>query len=528
MDDYTLQVSLQGRSLQVKGANSSGREKYLAIRSNTRLLYNQPINSGNFSLTVPTSNLRGLIELAILDNRDEVSVQRLFYIDYQENHVSINLSGETASPREEISVSLTNKTDLGDASLSLTVRKVHLASHPLSVAALAHFGLSRLTLPSGVSSSQALSWINQWLVTQTSPWPSWSNILSREPSASTFVKEDEMLLITGRVQIPQSFDEEDQVVLSIPGDDPYFEYSEVTSDGEFAIPVSRVYGLQQSILQYKSATGDQPERLQWEVDDTFTPLLVSKFAPGYSVADDQWQQLVSGYQLRKQIQQSYYSIEEDTTVAPKAQRQFRFYGAPNVRVNPDDYISLPSFEEICRELLPGVRLIKRKGKYDFDVFDPGSRSFLPNEPTLFLDGVPIQEKDYIINFPPSEISFIETVNRRTYYGNVRLDGVVAVYTKQEKAYEEALSGKAHFTTLPYYTKSAPFSTPDSLAASVPDFRTLLYWKPKINLDTDSASTFSFTTADELGIYEVIVRGLTKQGKVVYERAVFEVKPAGLP
>jgi hypothetical protein len=197
-----------------------------------------------------------------------------------------------------------------------------------------------------------------------------------------------------------------------------------------------------------------------------------------------------------------------------------------VRINPDDYISLPSFEEICRELLPGVRLVKKKKKYDFDVFDPGSRNFLPNEPTLFLDGVPIQNKEYIINFPPDQISYIETVNRRTYYGNVRLDGVIAVYTQQERAYEEALSERALFTTLPFYTSSTAFSTPDSLSSTTPDFRTLLYWQPKINPDSDK--NFSFSASDELGTYEVIVQGVNERGQFVQGRATFEVQPADLP
>ncbi|MEM9830537.1 MAG: hypothetical protein AAF944_07850 [Bacteroidota bacterium] len=524
-----LQVSFADGGLIVKGTNPPGEEKYhLAIRSRTHILYHQPLNPGEFSLILPMTNLQGLLEMAILDNQQEARVQRMIYADRQEDYLSLNLSRAVISPREALSIALTKNSDLSDATLSLTVRKSHFPKPPLSVATLAHFGLSSIQLPDGVSPPQANSWINQWLVTQTSDWLSWSDMFAQEPTTSTFTQEDEMLLITGQVQVPQSRDEEDRILLSIPGDDPYFEYSKITEDGGFAIPISRVYGLQNSILQYNSATDDQPQRLQWKVDNTFAPPPERKFTTPYSIADNDWQRLVNSYQLRKQIQQGYYSIDEDTTVsASKIKKQFRFYGAPNVRVNPNDYISLPSFEEICRELLPGVRLIKKKGKYDFDVFDPGSRSFLPNEPTLFLDGVPIQEKAYIIDFPPSEISFIETVNRRTYYGNVRLDGVVAVYTKQEKAYEEALAGKAHFTSIPYYTSSAPFLLPDSLAVSSPDFRTLLYWKPKISLG-DNNATFSVITADELGTYEVIVQGLTKQGKTVYEKAIFEVKHSVLP
>ncbi|MGB3585732.1 MAG: hypothetical protein WBA23_04280, partial [Tunicatimonas sp.] len=85
-----------------------------------------------------------------------------------------------------------------------------------------------------------------------------------------------------------------------------------------------------------------------------------------------------------------------------------------------------------------------------------------------------------------------------------------------------------FTTLPYYTPSVSFSSPDSLTTSLPDFRTLLYWKPNITFQSDDAPSFSFTTSDELGQYEVVVQGLTKQGKPFYESIIFEVQPANLP
>lgn len=529
-DNFALQVNTKGASLEINVTKPSAAPRaFIAIRSGKRLLHFQPVDQPSFTISLPVSQTQGLVEIAILDNQATVFAQRLFYTEGLTNNSLISLSESTVSPREELQVSLNNSPNLNEATLALTVRKIRFSRYPLSVAALDNVGLSGVSLPADLPAEQAPTWINQWLVTQNSAWPRWSEMLAQKNSSQKYELEDEMLLITGSVQTSQPINEDDQVLLSIPGDDPYFEYSEIEEDGRFAIPISRVYGLQNSILQYNSATDELPQDIRWKIDNIFASSSPSNFSHPYTISDKEWQQLVDDYQARKSIQQGYYDFEEDAedTVA-KTRKQFRFYGAPNMQIDPEDYIDLPSFEEICRELLPGVRLMKKKKVYDFDIFNPASRKFLPNEPILLLDGVPIQDKEYIINYPPDQIDFIETVNRRTYYGNVRLDGVLAIYTKQEKAYEDALSGKAHFTTLPYYTPSAPFSSPDSLTKSLPDFRTLLYWKPNITLHSDNTPSFSFTTSDELGQYEVVVQGLTKKGESFYESTIFEVQPANLP
>lgn len=40
------------------------------------------------------------------------------------------------------------------------------------------------------------------------------------------------------------------------------------------------------------------------------------------------------------------------------------------------------------------------------------------------------------------MALIETINRRTYYGQYRMDGVVAIYTQAGDAYRDALAPSA--------------------------------------------------------------------------------------
>jgi hypothetical protein len=67
---------------------------------------------------------------------------------------------------------------------------------------------------------------------------------------------------------------------------------------------------------------------------------------------------------------------------------------------------------------------------------------------------------------------------------------------------------------PVYDSEAKRETPNA------DFRTLLYWNPDIKVTSDTR--ISFYTSDHLSEYEVVVRGRTSDGEVVYGRTAFHV------
>ena len=532
---YTLQADVKGGLLQIEvmSASESGPVQ-LVVRAEKQLVYNQQYTASSFSSSVPLNANSGLLEVALLSERGDVVAQRMAYRPSSARNIVIAPSQSQALPRDSISFSLSGEgSELSlETPFSVAVRKIlPVAQREFSLPILEKYGPSRLmhSMMPFTTEAQALAWVNQWLVTQDSPWPSWETFLAKPSPSQTFVKEDELMLISGKVDPRRPLEEDDQVLLSIPGDDPYFEYSELDADGEFSIPIFRAYGIHSVILQYDSPSGAvAPSEIEWSLDNPFAAEVPQNIPAAFSLSDEGWQLLIDHYRLRERIEAAYIDPvpEDSTSRAPK--KEFRFYGAPNVQVNPDDYISLPSFEEICRELLPGVRLKEKGGKYDFDVFDPGTRTFLPNEPTLFLDGVPVRDISYIVNFPPDQIARIETVNRRTYYGSVRLDGVVAVYTKEGNAYEQALSATMQETEFQFYTSSQPFTAPDSLSVTMPDFRSLLYWKPKVIFPPGKSTTLSCITADELGTFEIVVEGLSADGERVYGRSTFKVVAPNVP
>ena len=329
--------------------------------------------------------------------------------------------------------------------------------------------------------------------------------------------EDDGLTLSGSVTGMDQSTADRTVILSIPGADPYFEYDFVDQQNRFRIPINqRRQGQQEVVLQ----TADPTLPVQWSVDEKFAPENTYAREVFPEVPAAALQELLATYTKRSRINAQYDLFRPADSAAVAGRSDFRFYGAPNFTVRSDDYVALPNFVEVNRELMPGVRLRNRQGTYHFDVFDIPTRTFLEGEPAVFIDGVLIRDVNYLVNFPPSEIERIETVNRRTYYGEYRFDGVIAVYTKSGDAYGPALSPTARREQAVLYTAPQTFISPD-LADYEPDFRSLLHWQPLVNLQGD-AQTIEVTNADELGTFEVVVEGVSDRGELVFGRATYTV------
>ena len=335
---------------------------------------------------------------------------------------------------------------------------------------------------------------------------------------TSYAWENDGLTLSGTLTGMDRSTADRTVILSIPGTDPYFEYDFVDQQNRFRVLINqRHQGEQEVVLQ----TADTTLNVQWSVDEKFAPENTYARQAFPDVSATALEELLATYTQRSRISAQYdlYRPVDSATVASRP--EFRFYGAPNFTVRSDDYVALPNFVEVNRELMPGVRLRNRQGIYNFDVFDIPTRTFLEGEPAVFMDGVLIRDLNYLVNFPPSEIERIETVNRRTYYGEYRFDGVIAVYTRSRDAYGPALSPTARREQVTLYTTPQAFVPPDSLAAYEPDFRRLLHWQPSVTLQ-DGPQTIKVTNADELGTFEVVAEGLTGQGKLVFGRATYTV------
>lgn len=206
----------------------------------------------------------------------------------------------------------------------------------------------------------------------------------------------------------------------------------------------------------------------------------------------------------------------------------RFYGTPDVELRMDDYIKLPVMQEVFFELIPGVTLKSRKAGYEMIVTDPIEYKSFESPATLMVDGVVIDDASIIANMDPELVEKIDVVRERYFVGDYLFYGIVNVITK---------AGNFSNVTLPDYAVRLPYRAidpSDSFSAPIypddarkqsriPDLRNTLYWNPSVKFDSSGKANLEFWSSDFTTDYEIIVQGLSKNGKPFYSRSLFTVK-----
>jgi hypothetical protein len=166
---------------------------------------------------------------------------------------------------------------------------------------------------------------------------------------------------------------------------------------------------------------------------------------------------------------------------------------------------------------------------------------------VVIDGIPVRERDYglIGNIPVSAVKSAEiirnTSSANTYHNQVfdcapicpppPFPAILAIYTYSG----EGLSGafpKTKRTNLindtahqyspirEYYVPE--YHNPEKIDWSIPDRRTMLFWKPNIITDKNGQAKTTFFNSDITGKMVLICEGITPNGKVGYSEVFYSV------
>lgn len=228
-----------------------------------------------------------------------------------------------------------------------------------------------------------------------------------------------------------------------------------------------------------------------------------------------------------QVENSYRIQEKrkfDSTWVPDS---LTFYGSPDRRYNLDEYVRYTTMEEVLREYVEDVRVRKEGDKFRFYVMNALFNTYFEDSPLLLLDGQPIRDATRIISLDPQKIRRIEVVSRRFFSGASIWDGIVSLRSYDGNLGATQLDPTAIVMNYEGLQAAREFYSPvyDSDSArqsSVPDFRNVLQWSPKITVGPNGKSKINFYTSDLKGRFAVVVQGLTDQGLAGSGIATFEV------
>ena len=288
------------------------------------------------------------------------------------------------------------------------------------------------------------------------------------------------------------------VFLSIPDSIPYFDYYKTWDDGRFYFLLPQMYGKKSVVVQAKKE--DSNEELQVVLDE-FIDSSKLRFQNQYlSLGSAERTYLADAIKLV--TFQKVFETEtlQKQTVQVDHVYPYPFYGKPEMTVDPDEFFDLEDFNAISKELLQAVRFRKRKGGYELTMVDYDVKSFLPGQPMILVDGVPIDDLSRIAPLSSKEIDWIDVVPYQRFYGNLRMDGVLAIYTKNGDSAILQASPSLLKTEVESLQQPVSLLAPKSKEAHVPDFRQVLYWNP--NVEISDSMQINFHIPDVKGTYKM--------------------------
>jgi len=137
---------------------------------------------------------------------------------------------------------------------------------------------------------------------------------------------------------------------------------------------------------------------------------------------------------------------------------------------------------------------------------------------LMLDGVPV-EADLISTLPASSFDKIEILKFAPMIGSKGNNGAIFFYSKAGIKFENLPIDKQGMksATIIGYSVIRKFYSPQYItnvnSSRKTDFRSTLYWNPIVRTDSTGVANVSFYNSDQSGEVDVVVEGVTADGKL---------------
>ncbi|GAB4004085.1 Plug domain-containing protein [Spirosoma migulaei] len=353
----------------------------------------------------------------------------------------------------------------------------------------------------------------------------WNDVLSTQPKPVVrFIPEHNGALVQGTVTDPGTGKPMPniQTYLSTPGKPVRLYVSRSDTAGRIKFEMQDFYGPKTLIVQ----TNPVDSLTKLTINSPFADAPPAKPLPEPAITEAQADQLLNR-SVAMQVQSTYWGDRAIQYSYP-AVDSAAFYGPPSESYLLDVYTRFPRMEEVLREYVLGVMPRKRQGHFRLNVLNGPYRAIFENEPLVLMDGVPVFDMDKVIEFSPLKIKQLDVVTNYYYLSPFLFHGIISFMT-----YKGDLAGFPLDTRLvkvdydglqlqrefyaPRYDR-----TPTKQTSRLPDARTLLYWNPSLQTNTQGKGRVEFYTSDQTGTYLVEVNGLTKDGIAGSQRVMFTV------
>jgi hypothetical protein len=546
---YVMHLEDAGDILKIS-VNTSGEPSsqiYLIAQTNGVVDASQAaaITNGNANFSINKNDLGdGVVGITLFNDKRQPIAERL-YFKRPSKRLVINarsdkdLFGKRSPVKIDVSTSAKNSGSL-PGNLSVAVYRLDSLTRPQDENIFSYLWLSSdlkgyIENPDYYckdGNPEANEALDNLLLTQGWRTFDWDHLNAK--SSFAYIPENQGHLITGKVtnEITGQPAPNVLVYLSIPGKRVQLYGCKSDDQGLVHFNMENFYDKGQIVLQ-TNYNVDSVYRLQ--VFTPFSDEYGGGELPKLTVAEQSADELAEA-NLHMQIQAAYHSGEFEK-MYPLSIDTLPFYQKPYKTYLLDNYTRFTTMEEVMREYVAEVNVVRKNKQYHFNTFNnagfelerlqPSERTMV-EDPLILLDGIPVFDVDKIIAYDPLKVRKLEVVAARYYRGPISAYGIVSLTT-----YSGDLPGfslNPHDVILDYdgLQKQRIFYSPDyasetAISSRLPDFRNVLYWSPAINTSEKGQGSISFYTGDIPGKYLVEIQGISNDGYAGSSSFTFSVK-----
>jgi hypothetical protein len=317
----------------------------------------------------------------------------------------------------------------------------------------------------------------------------------------------------------------DFLYMSVQGKVAEFKYASIDTTGRFTFILPLDNKFRNLIFQPDHANNN----MSLEIESSFSWILPASYSFKDTLTDSQLD-VFSGLSFNYQAGKIYGTrLKKEAEINDNIDhKRRRFYGIPEMEIFLDDYIKLPTMQEIFFELVPGVILRSRKSGCEIKITNPLTGVYYDEPSRGMIDGVIINDLTVLVDLNPETVEKIEVVKTPYLIGDLILHGIVNVITRSGDFSNITMPDYA--VILPYRVIDKPstftsqdYSDEQNRLSRKPDLRNTLFWNPSVKTNRNGEAEIEFWTSDLPGIYTINIKSLSGTGEKLSLHKSFMVR-----
>lgn len=346
-----------------------------------------------------------------------------------------------------------------------------------------------------------------------------------------YMREDEGYILSGTVNEKSSgrIIKNACVLLSTPDTVANLRYSFADTTGRFYFLLNRCYNNKELILQIKD---DTPYQGNTEIQIDDRSVGKPDVPPVRLTLDDSLRTFLRNRLtinlINSSFRKNYYSDEKPDS-NECVYSGYDFFGKPDEIIYPSDFVDLPDFNELHKNLIPYVRFrADRNGAYTIQVPSNETHMYLSGENALVLvNNVPLFAYGMLNDLNSRKIEKIKLCMRMMMYGDMQISGIISIMANVDFLPSLAEENKIIQISNDVVKRNKghilqDYKDSNSSGTKLPDFRQTLYWDPDVRIKGNRLE-IEFYTSDLKAAYEIKAQGLTGDGKPVYAAKVINIQ-----